>query len=274
MTLGSVGLLAIFGYVLQRQCTLATGVMSAGAVLWLLGNGLWFCGWPLYQVAPWWTGFLVVTIAGERLELSHILHLSQRRQAGFVAALGLYVAGIVMSAGNLDAGARLAGAGMLALAVWLLGYDIARRTVRQRALTRFIAVCLLSGYVWLGIGGVLSLWYGGMVAGPYYDATLHAIFLGFVFAMIFGHAPVIFPAVFGAALPYHLLLYAPLLLLHASLCLRLLGDLRGWPPGRPWGGLGNAIAIGLFFVLLGQTMCRGKHPGDAGHSYVNTRRNP
>jgi hypothetical protein len=30
----------------------------------------------------------------------------------------------------------------------------------------------------------------------HYDITLHAVFLGFVFAMIFAHAPVIFPLVF------------------------------------------------------------------------------
>jgi hypothetical protein len=33
----------------------------------------------------------------------------------------------------------------------LATFDIARRTVRQSGVTRFIAVCLLSGYVWLGV---------------------------------------------------------------------------------------------------------------------------
>ena len=44
---------------------------------------------------------------------------------------------------------------MLVLAVWLFRYDIARRTVLQSGLTRFIALCLLAGYGWLAVGGVL-----------------------------------------------------------------------------------------------------------------------
>ena len=35
-----------------------------------------------------------------------------------------------------------------------------------------------------------------------HDALLHAPFLGFVMAMIFGHAPVVFPALTGRPLPY------------------------------------------------------------------------
>jgi hypothetical protein len=56
-----------------------------------------------------------------------------------------------------------------------------------------------------------------------YDAALHALLLGFVFAMVFGHAPIIFPAVLRVAVPYHPVFYVPLLLLHASLALRLAG---------------------------------------------------
>ena len=40
---------------------------------------------------------------------------------------------------------RLFAAGLLALALWLLQYDIARRNIGTRGLTRFIAACLLSG---------------------------------------------------------------------------------------------------------------------------------
>ena len=74
---------------------------------------------------------------------------------------------------------RLTGSGLLALSVWLLHDDIARRTVWQGGLTRFIALSLLSGYVWLGMSGLLAMVYGGVPAGPRYDAILHALFLGF-----------------------------------------------------------------------------------------------
>jgi hypothetical protein len=128
--------------------------------------------------------------------------------------------------------------------------DIARRTVRQRGLTRFIAAAMLSGYAWLAAGGVLFAVLGGrLVAGPPYDAALHAVFVGFVFSMIFGHAPVILPAVLRVAVPYRAWFYAHLLLLHLSLALRVGGDLLGWWGVRRWGGLLGAAAILLFLAL-------------------------
>ena len=47
---------------------------------------------------------------------------------------------------------RLSGVGMIALAAWLLRYDIALMTIRRSGLPRFVAACLLSGYAWLGVG--------------------------------------------------------------------------------------------------------------------------
>jgi hypothetical protein len=120
--------------------------------------------------------------------------------------------------------------------------------VRKTGLPRFIAVCLLSGYVWLAAGGLMALVFGGVAAGPRYDAMLHAIFLGFVFSLIFGHAPIVFPAVLGVPLAYHPSFYAPLALLQLSLALRVVGDLSLWWAGRQWGGLLNAVAILLFLL--------------------------
>jgi hypothetical protein len=190
----------------------------------------------------------VLTIVGERLELSRLLRLPQSVQMAFVAATGLFAAGLTVSLFDFDIGVRLAGLGMIALALWLGRYDIARRTVRQTGLTRFIAVCLLAGYVWLGVSGVLALLQGGAMAGPRYDAMLHALFLGFVFSMIFGHAPVIFPGVLGVRVPFQQSFYGHLALLHASLVLRLVGDLAGWLPARQWGGLLNVVALLLFLA--------------------------
>ena len=59
MTLGSLGLVAIFVVIMRRQCALATGAMALGALLWLVGNTCWLVGWPVPQVVPWWSGFLV-----------------------------------------------------------------------------------------------------------------------------------------------------------------------------------------------------------------------
>lgn len=256
MTLGSLGLVAVFAVIVGREPVLYTATMALGALAWPAGNGLWLMGWPIYRVVAWWAGFLVLTIAGERLELSRVLRLTQWSQRAFLATTGLFLAGLLVSVVAFDTGVRLAGVGMLAMALWLLRYDIARRTVRQAGLTRFIAVCLLSGYVWLGVSGLLSLLFGGVMAGPLYDAALHTLFLGFVFGMIFGHAPVIFPAVLGRPITFHPIFYAHLALLHLSLALRIVGDLGSWLPGRQWGGLLNVVALLLFLANTARAVRR------------------
>jgi hypothetical protein len=156
-------------------------------------------------------------------------------------------------------GQQLFAAAVLGLAAWLLKQDIARRTVRGRGLTRFIAVCLLAGYAWLAIGGAVILAARGLAPGtPSYDAALHAIALGFVFSMVFGHAPIIFPAVLRVAVPYHPTFYLPLALLHGSLVLRLTGDATGQFAWIRFGALLNALALAAFVVGTATAVARGK----------------
>lgn len=249
MTLGSVLLVVIFAAIVQRQPALFTATMALGALAWLAGNLFWLANWPMFRVIPWWLGFLVLTIAGERLELSRMRQLARRHYLAFAVASGLLIGGMALSARADDAGVRLSGAGMAALALWLARYDLARRTVRMAGLTRFIALTLLAGYVWLGAGGVLALILGGVASGPYYDAMLHAVFVGFVISMLFAHAPIIFPAIMQVAVPFHRIFYAHVALLHLSLIMRIFGDLAGNSAVRRLGGLLNAAAILLFLAV-------------------------
>jgi len=254
MTAGSLGLVVVFVAIVRRQPAWFTAVMGLGALVWLVGNGLWLVGWPLHQVTMWWAGFLILTIAGERLELARVLRLSGTVRLAFLVAVGLFLLGLAWTVVAFDSGLRLTGAGMVALALWLLGYDVARRTVRKTGMTRFIAVCLLAGYFWLGVGGVMGLAFGGVATGMRYDALLHALFLGFVFSMIFGHAPIILPAVLNVPVPFRSSFYLPLILLHLSLLLRVGGDLSGLPGPRQWGGLINVLALLLFLVNTVRTV--------------------
>lgn len=251
VTAGSAVLVAASLVVTSRQPAWFTVTMAAGALAWLGGNVLWLAGWPLFRVVLWWAGFLVLTIVGERLELSRMLRPTRFGRAAFVAAAALFVLGLLLVPLRLEAGTRLAGAGLLALAAWLARYDIARRTVRQTGLTRFVAVCLLSGYAWLALAGLHGLLAAPAYGGPAYDAFLHMVFLGFVFTMIFGHAPIIFPAVLQRPLRYAPRFYGHVALLHAALLVRVVGDLGGWPALRAWGGAGNVAAV-LWF--LGNTV--------------------
>ncbi len=257
LTLSGVGLVMMSLYIIWQQTALYTITMGLGALAWLVGNGLWLTGSPVYLVTSWWVGFLVLTIAGERLELSRILRHPTYSLRLFSGSVVMMLVGISLTIFNLDWGVRLAGLSQIALALWLLRYDIARRTIRQTGLTRFIAACLLPGYVWLGIGGGLAIITGGVLAGIYYDAMLHAVLLGFVFSMIFAHMPIILPAVTGLQVRYSKQFYAHLLLLHVSLLIRLSGDLTANISVRQWGGLLNAFALLLFIANTIYSVWRG-----------------
>jgi hypothetical protein len=78
--------------------------------------------------------------------------------------------------------------------------------------------------------------------------------------MIFGHAPIIFPALLGRSVVYAPVFYAPLLVLHAALLVRIVGDLLGERALHMWGGLFNVIAIPLFLGLLAWTLSRRTPP--------------
>lgn len=248
IVLSGLGLVIVYAVVIHRQPTIFTIVMGLGGYMLLIGNALWANDQPIYSMVYWWMGFLILTIVGERLELARVMRPSRLRQPTFYAAVAVFIAGVVITYIDGDMGARLAGVGELALAVWLLRYDIARFTIRQSGLPRFIAACLLIGYAWLGIGGLLSLYYGDVVAGFHYDAVLHAVLLGFVFSMIFGHAPIIIPAVMKLSVPFNSRFYLHLGVLHLGLVVRVISDIIGNWSGREWGGLINVIAVLLFLA--------------------------
>jgi len=245
-----VGLLALYAVAARRQAAFHLAVMAAGAATWVISVGLWLTGWDVGRLVPWLAGFLVLTIAGERLELSRVTRLTRTAHAIFTAAVALFTIGTLTAIGAFTLGTRIAGAGLLAMAGWLAVHDVARRTIRQHGLTRYMATCLLAGYCWLAVAGVLWLRFGMSSEGRAFDAQLHAVFLGFVIGMVMAHAPVIVPAVFRAAVPYHRHFYAHLILLHASLLLRVVGgDLAGNHTAWQIGGVLNEVALLCFLAV-------------------------
>ncbi|MGH2843654.1 MAG: hypothetical protein ACRDKL_08730, partial [Solirubrobacteraceae bacterium] len=247
----------------RRQSSAHNVVMGLGAVAWCAAALDWMTGADPSAFAPLLAGFLVLTIVGERLELTRAAHRSEPVRTLLLAAIAVFCLGLGVSLGAERIGVRIAGAGLLAQALWLARYDIARRTVRIAGITRYMAGALLLGYMWLLCAGILWLVVPSLQDGPAYDAELHAVFLGFVMSMIFAHAPVIVPAVLRVQLPYHRSFYAQLALLHVSLAARLIGgDLLGDHAAWSWGGAGNATAILLFLAATGLAVAgaRGRGP--------------
>jgi hypothetical protein len=209
-----------------RQFALFVAVLAIGAACWLVGSVLWLMGQSLSEIAGWWLNFLILTIAAERLELGRLLRVSRASQAVFVLGTLLLVAGAAR-AELLAASMPFTAAGLIGLAGWLIHNDIARRTIRLTGLPRFSAASILAGHVWLGVAGLLLALapFGAIVS--LYDAAVHAIALGFVMSMIFGHAPIILPAVTGLRVRFSPAAYGPLALLHVSVLLRVMGDIAG-----------------------------------------------
>ncbi len=248
LLLGGCVLGCLFVVILRTHASASAATPALGALLWVVGDALWLRGDPLVQVVPWWAGFLVLTIVGERLELAAMGRLTRGGRAAFGALTLLLLAGLSLSAADASSGIRVAGAALAGYALWLARFDVARHTIRRPGLPRFVALALLPGYLWLAVAGVLWLRHGAAVAGFAHDAELHALFLGFIFSMIFGHAPVIFPGVLGIRIPFRRGFYVHLALLHAGLALRVGGDLAGSFAAARWGGLLNATAIAIFLL--------------------------
>ncbi|MEU1810672.1 hypothetical protein O7622_16260 [Micromonospora sp. WMMD1076] len=258
----SVVLLGIYRALWRRQPSTALLAQGCGAFGWYAATLLWLAGYSVAEIVPWMAVFVVATIAGERLDLAHVALRDRHAEHWFRFATATVMTGATAGILWPAAGAHLFGAGLLAVTAWLVVFDVARHTVRAEALPRYVAVGLLTGYGWLGLAGLLWAGAGPVLDGPRYDATLHALFLGFVMSMIFVHAPVILPAVLRRPLPYHRALYAPLALLHTSLLIRVgLGDAGGLEPVWRIAGIVNVVAVLTFAACAAVLSLRHRPPG-------------
>jgi hypothetical protein len=222
-------------------------VMTAGALAWIASAGWWLGGAGPIRITPVLAAFLVLAIIGERLELSRLTLPGAASRRRFLAVLGLFGVGVAMTPFGREVGLVVGGVAMLGMVAWLLRYDLARRTVRRSGLPRFSAVCLLSGYGWMAVSGLLWIAIGlGATGALLHDAMVHSLFLGFVLSMVMGHAPIIVPAVLRRPLQFRAIAYGPLVLLHVSVALRIGADLAGSHPLREIALHGNVAALVLF----------------------------
>lgn len=243
----SLAFVAVHTRIVRTQAAAHTRVLWCSAAAWSIGQLGFATGWWAHAAIAWWFAFLVLTIAAERLEMTRLTRRRPAAQPALYLVLALLGFGAAATAWDERTGAVAYGLALLLLALWLGLFDIARRTVLTQGLSRYMAVCLLSGYVWLGIAGLA--WMATALGWPARDAALHALGLGFVFSMVMGHAPVILPAVAGIKVRYRPHFYVPLALLHLSLAWRLAGsaaeaDVRGLAAAL------NVGALSLFAACM------------------------
>jgi hypothetical protein len=261
LTAGAAALVFVYIPLWRRQRDDSVLIQAFGAVLATGGAMLWLGGMPVARLLPWLAGFVVLTIAGERLELSRVTLLAPSTIRQLIGLAAIITFATVLTLLWPVAGYPLLGLSLLSLVWWLMVHDVARRTIRAAGLPRFMAGCLLAGYVWLAIAGAIWVLAGGVTDGPAYDAVIHAVFLGFTMSMIMAHAPVILPAVLRCRLPYNPVMIAPPVLLHTSLILRLaVGDGRGLDVARQIGGALNVVALLGFAAITAGSAIRAGRP--------------
>lgn len=247
LLLGSIGLSIIMHLQTLKHPLIHTVLLYVGAACWFVGN---FLAWQTGLIAAgstWWIGFLMFTIVGERLELSQFLPVPSWSKNALKSLLALFALGLVIpfhSWGN-----EIMGLSALMIAFWLLRFDMAKVAARKTHQFRYIGVGLRIGYVWLGIHGLVLL--AGEAHALYYDLMLHTFFLGFTFSMIWAHAPIVFPTIFGIReTPYHPILWLTWSAFQLSLLGRIGATLLDEFALRKVFGLINGYLILIHFGLM------------------------
>ena len=97
LALGGVVLTAVFAAVHRMQPSWHNTVMGLGAAAWAAGATVWLAGAQITRVVPWLAAFVVLTIVGERLELSVLRRPAQPRARCCSLAVGVFVAGVALA---------------------------------------------------------------------------------------------------------------------------------------------------------------------------------
>ena len=254
--LAAVALIALYLMAgLTRAWSLPLAIELAAALCWAAGTAAWVGG-GLAAAVPGWMAFLVLTIAAERRELTQMVRLPTFARRVFLLVVALALASVALGMAD-TAGIALTGrwpAGLwwiacAALALWLLRWDIAPRQWRSAGWLGHTAQCLSVGYGWLLAGALLGLiglaWPDGVA-----PLALHAVLLGFVFAMVFGHAPIILPALAKVRPVYSAWARWPIWILSASLVMRGAALVSGSAAAMAIAGVGHALAIAWFAAVM------------------------
>ena len=243
-------LVAVNLAVIRRQSAVFTWLMLLGALILLVGAAAWAAEFATSRVVPSWIAFFVLTIVAERLELSRMVRTPRWASLAVGVLCLMLAAGAISTLVDEDTPESRSACRS---PFWACGSSASMPHVARCA----SRVCHASqgsacspaprGLSQQGSNLAIS---GLPPAGPRYDAVVHAVMVGFVLGMVFAHAPIILPAVARVRVTYHRVLYAPLVLLHATLSLRLAGDLFGSALLRQAGGLGNALSLLVFAVAV------------------------
>ena len=241
LTLAQLGLLTIYVPLWQRSHDDAIVIQGAGAFCAAGAAALLTTGVHVSQIVGWLACYMILTICGERLELSR---LTMARNRALPALCLAVVAALLVSVVSPAIGWRVLGVVLIGLAVWLCRHDVARGGLRRGGQAAYIGTLLMVGYLWLATAGIVCTVQGPPISRSGYDAVVHSLFLGFTIGMILGHAPIILHAVLQVRLEWTTWFWLPAFLLEASLLVRIgIGDGLDRSAAVQAGGTVNVLSL-------------------------------
>ncbi|EOZ96816.1 hypothetical protein A33Q_2126 [Indibacter alkaliphilus LW1] len=247
LLMASIGLVLIMYFQSFQHQVLEQYVISLGAVCWLLGNAMVLKTGFIPAGVSWWIGFILLTIVGERLELSKFLPTPQWAKVILLALIFIFFVSLLLPFHGY--GALLLGMSMVLAALWLFAFDMAKVAAKKVGQFRYIGIGLRFGYIWLGLSGLILSFFSH---SPFhYDLFVHSFFLGFTFSMIWAHAPIILPVVLNIKeKPYHPILWFGWIVFQMSLIGRIVFSALEIQIGRTMFGLINGYSILAMFALM------------------------
>ena len=241
LTLAQLGLLTIYVPLWRRSHDDAVVIQGAGAFCAAGAAALLTTGAHVSQIVGWLACYMILTICGERLELSRLTMARNRALSALCLAV---VAALLVSVVSPAIGWRVLGVVLIGLAVWLCRHDVARGSLRRGGQAAYIGTLLMIGYLWLATAGIVCTIQRPPTSRNGYDAVVHSLFLGFTMGMILGHAPIILPAVLQVRLEWTTWFWLPAFLLEASLLVRIgIGDGLDRSAAVQAGGTVNVLSL-------------------------------
>ena len=241
LTLAQLGLLTIYVPLWRRSHDDAVVIQGAGAFCAAGAAALLTTGAHVSQIVGWLACYMILTICGERLELSRLTMARNRALSALCLAV---VAALLVSVVSPAIGWRVLGVVLIGLAVWLCRHDVARGGLRRGGQAAYIGTLLMVGYLWLATAGIVCTIQRPPTSRNGYDAVVHSLFLGFTMGMILGHAPIILPAVLQVRLEWTTWFWLPAFLLEASLLVRIgIGDGLDRSAAVQAGGTVNVLSL-------------------------------
>lgn len=255
MVAGCLAMCANYVVLWRRNREPLVAVQIGGGISALCATIVWLGGVAIPSFIALLISFLALTVIAERLDLSRIGQLAwtpRRRRLHEDALVLLAVLAVLAGAATVTWPAVALpcyGLVLIALSVQSASGDVARRGITVPGPNRFMSGMILAGYGWLVVTGLMLL--RPALSGLRYDATLHAVFLGFIMSMVAAHASTILPGLLGIQMRFVPGFWGVGLVLHLSLVVRIAADLADSQPWRQVGGLGNIAAmLGLVAVAI------------------------